>query len=103
MFLHFTENDWKLQTVYKQVLRSGTSISANVHESEFAQSPSDFTSKLHIALKEANETMNWLNLLHDIGYLDEKAFESMVTDCNEVIALLVSSIKTTKRNNNLKN
>jgi len=61
MFLHFTENDWKLQTIYKQVLRSGTSISANVHESEFAQSPSDFASKLHIALKEANETMNWLN------------------------------------------
>ena len=58
MFLHFTENDWKLQTLYKQVLKSGTSISANVHESEFAQSPSDFASKLHIALKEANETMN---------------------------------------------
>ena len=101
MFLHFTENDWKLQTIYKQVLRSGTSISANVHESEFAQSPSDFISKLHIALKEANETMNWLNLLHDTGYLDEKAFDSMAQDCSEVIALLVSSIKTTKKNNQL--
>ena len=62
MFLQLTEDDWKLQAIYKQVLRSGTSISANVHESEFAQSPSDFASKLHIALKEANETMNWLNL-----------------------------------------
>jgi four helix bundle protein len=103
MFLHFTENDWKLQTIYKQVLRSGTSVSANVHESEFAQSPSDFASKLHIALKEANETMNWLNLLHDTGYLDEKGFESMAQDCSELIALLVSSIKTIKSNNQTKN
>ena len=102
MFLHFTECDWKLQAIYKQVLRSGTSISANVHESEFAQSPSDFTNKLHIALKEANETMNWLNLLHDTDILSDKEFESMVADCNEVIALLVASIKTTKKNNNIK-
>ena len=101
MFLHFTNNDWKLQVIYKQVLRSGTSISANVHESEFAQSPSDFASKLHMALKEANETMNWLNLLHDTEYLSDKEFESMSNDCNEVIALLASSIKTTKKNNQL--
>ena len=101
MFLHFTNNDWQLQVIYKQVLRSGTSISANVHESEFAQSPSDFASKLHIALKEANETMNWLNLLRDTEVLDEKGFDSMAADCNEVIALLVSSIKTIKKNNNL--
>ena len=103
MFLHFTTSDWKLQAIYKQVLRSGTSISANVHESEFAQSPSDFVSKLHIALKEANETMNWLNLLHDTGVLDEKGLESMAEDCSEVIALLVSSIKTIKKNNQLNN
>ena len=102
MFLHFTDCDWKLQAIYKQVLRSGTSISANVHESEFAQSPSDFISKLHIALKEANETMNWLNLLHDTDFLDDKGFESMAADCNEIMALLVSSIKTTKKNNLIK-
>ena len=101
MFLHFTENDWKLQVIYKQILRSGTSISANVHESEFAQSASDFASKLHIALKEANETMNWLNLLHDTGFLDDNGFESLANDCNEVIALLVSSIMTIKKNNQL--
>ena len=102
MFLHFSNCDWKLQAIYKQVLRSGTSISANVHESEFAQSASDFASKLYIALKEANETMNWLNLLHDINILSDKEFESMGNDCNEVIALLVASIKTTKKNNNFK-
>jgi len=100
MFLHFSGNDGKLMVIYKQVLRSGTSVSANVHESEFAQSPSDFISKLHIALKEANETMNWLNLLHDTDILSEKEFESMTSDCNELIALLVSSIKTVKKNNN---
>ena len=99
MFLHFTGNDWKLMAIYKQVLKSGTSVSANVHESEFAQSPSDFTSKLHIALKEANETMNWLNLLHDTDYLSDKEFDSMASDCSEIIAMLVSSIKTTKKNN----
>jgi len=103
MFLHFSGNDWRLMVIYKQVLRSGTSVSANVHESEFAQSPSDFASKLHIALKEANETMNWLNLLHDTNILSEKEFESMASDCSELIALLVSSIKTIKKNNNKEN
>ena len=102
MFLHFSGNDWKLMAIYKQVLRSGTSVSANVHESEFAQSPSDFATKLHIALKEANETMNWLNLLHDTDYLSDKEFNSMASDCIEIIALLVSSIKTTKKNINTK-
>ena len=102
MFLHFSGNDNKLMVIYKQVLRSGTSISANIRESEFAQSPSDFTFKLHIALKEANETMNWLNLLHDTEQISDKEFESMATDCSELIALLVSSIKTVKKNNNNK-
>ena len=100
MFLHFSGEDWKLMAIYKQVLRSGTSVSANVHESEFAQSPSDFVFKLHIALKEANETMNWLNLLHDTDILSDKEFDCMASDCSELIALLVSSIKTVKKNNN---
>ncbi|MBP3762377.1 MAG: four helix bundle protein [Bacteroidales bacterium] len=98
MFLHLTGNDWKLMAIYRQVLRSGTSVSANVHESEFAQSPADFISKLHIALKEANETMHWLNLLHDTDCLSDREFQSMASDCSEIIALLISSIKTTKKN-----
>ena len=102
MYLHFSESDWKLLSLYKQVLRSGTSISANVHESEFAQSSADFITKLHIALKEANETMNWLNILHDTEYLSDKEFDSMASDCCEIIAMLVSSIKTTKENNKIK-
>ena len=100
MFLHLSDKDWKLETIYKQVLKSGTSVSANVHESEFAQSPQDFISKLSIALKEANETLNWLNLLKDNNYITEKEFESMAGDCNEILAILVSSIKTTKNNIN---
>ena len=103
MFLHLSDNDWRLASIYNQILRSGTSISANVHESEFAQSPQDFASKLSIALKEANETINWLNLLKDTGYLSETQFDSMAKDCSEIIALLVSSIKTIKKNNNNNN
>ena len=103
MFLHFSGEDLKLMAIYKQVLRSGTSVSANVHEAEFAQSPSDFVFKLHIALKEANETMNWLNLLHDTDILSDEVFKSLALDCSELIALLVSSIKTVKKNKNLEN
>ena len=101
MFLHLSADDWRLKTIYQQVLKSGTSISANVHESEFAQSPSDFVSKLSIALKEANETMNWLNLLYDTNFITDKEFESMSADCSELIAMLVSSIKTVKNKYNI--
>ena len=82
----------------KQVLRSGTAIGALIRESEFAQSNADFVNKLSIALKETNETDYWLNLLKDSEYIDSIAFESMENDCGEIIALLVSSIKTVKNN-----
>ena len=82
----------------KQVMRSGTAIGALVRESEFAQSKADFVNKLIIALKEANETDYWLNLLKDSGYLSDKSFSSIETDCGELIALLISSIKTAREN-----
>ena len=82
----------------KQILRSGTSIGASIRESEFAQSNADFINKLSISLKEANETDYWLNLLKDSDYIDSNAFNSMEIDCRELIALLVSSIKTAKNN-----
>ena len=81
-----------------QVFRSGTAIGALVSEAAYAQSPADFINKLSIALKECNETLYWLNILKDTEYLQEKEFESMNTDCREVLALLISSIKTTKQN-----
>ena len=82
----------------KQVMRSGTAIGALVRESEFAQSKADFVNKLNIALKEANETDYWLNLLKDSGYLSDKSFSSIETDCGELITLLISSIKTAREN-----
>ena len=85
--------------ITNQILRSGTAIGALVREAEFAQSPQDFINKLSIALKEGNETYYWLNILHDTDYLSEEAFNSMLSDCNELIALLIASIKTTKQRN----
>jgi four helix bundle protein len=81
----------------KQVLKSGTAIGALVREAEFGQSKADFTSKMSIALKEANETDYWLNLLKDTDYLSEKMFVSISEDCIELIKLLVSTVKTSKQ------
>lgn len=79
-----------------QILRSGTSIGAQVREAKFAQSRADFVSKQSIALKEANETLYWLELLHDGGYIDDESFISIYRDAKEVTAMLVSIVKTTK-------
>lgn len=77
----------------KQVLRSGTSIGANVRESVNAQSRMDFINKLNIALKEANETEYWLELLHESGYLGDQLYDN---DCGKIAATLTRIIKTTK-------
>ena len=82
-----------------QIFRSGTAIGALVREAEFAQSSSDFINKLHIALKECNETIYWLNLLHDTDFISEKEYESMAIDSKELLALLISSLKTAKKRN----
>lgn len=83
----------------KQLLRSGTAIGALVRESEYAESRADFVHKLAIALKEANETQYWLELLHQADYLDTKGFDSINQDCIELLKLLTSIIKSTKPNN----
>jgi len=80
----------------KQLLRSGTAIGALVREAEHAESKDDFIHKMSISLKEANETEYWLMLLHDSEYFDEKLFHSIVSDCQELIKMLVSIIKTSK-------
>ncbi len=80
-----------------QVVRSGTSIGANISESRNAQSTADFIHKLSIALKEADETVYWLKSLHNGGYLNDKEFESIYNDADELVKMLVSSIKTLKR------
>jgi four helix bundle protein len=80
----------------KQLLRSGTAIGALVREAEYGESPLDFIHKLRIALKEANETQYWLELLKDCDIIDMSGFVSVNDECVELIKLLVSSIKTCK-------
>jgi len=82
----------------KQLLRSGTSIGANARESNNAQSAADFVNKLSIALKEADETAYWLELLYESGIIEQSHFESLYNDLKELIALLTASIKTSKQN-----
>ena len=80
----------------KQILKSGTSIGANVSEAQQAQSKADFISKLSIALKEAKETEYWIERLFNGNYLTEKQYNSILVDSIELIKLLTSIIKTTK-------
>ena len=85
----------------KQVLRSRTSIGANIKESIRAQSTADFLSKMQIALKEASETEYWLELLTDTDYISEKASDSLLQDCRELIKLITAIVRTSKENSNL--
>ena len=94
-------NDWRMNSLFQQFLRSSTSIHANIRESEFAQSPADFVAKLSIARKEANETLGWLEVLYDSNTIDELWFGRLYPQCNELLSMLTASIKTTKLNNNL--
>ncbi len=82
----------------KQVLRSGTSIGANVEEAKHGQSKLDFIHKLSIAQKEASETRYWIRLLHRSEFLSEKLADSLIGDCDEIQRILTASIKTTKAN-----
>ena len=78
----------------KQILRSGTSIGANLAEAECAISKKDFLSKIYIALKECSETQYWLDLLKDANYIEAKQYESMFADCNELTKMLTATTKT---------
>ena len=93
----FLSEEKKEYILSKQLLRSGTAIGALISEAEFGQSKADFRNKMSIALKEANETDYWLNLLKDTNYLNEKMFLSISEDCIELIKMLVSTVKTTQQ------
>ncbi len=86
--------------ISKQILRSGTSIGANVVEGVNAQSRPDFFAKMYIAYKEANETKYWLEVLHKSGYIDDVSFESIYSDCMEIVRILASITKHSKEKNN---
>lgn len=83
----------------KQLLRSGTAIGALIKESEFAQSKADFIHKMSIALKEANETEYWLQLLNDSHWINKEEFLNIQPAIREIIAILVKIIKSSKTNN----
>ena len=93
-FLMDTKQEYVLS---KQLLRSGTSIGANIAEAQFAQSKADFVSKMYISLKEASETRYWLQLLEASNLIDNTQLESLLSDCNELINMLVSTCKTSKQ------
>ena len=97
---HLTEEK-KEKVLSRQVLRSGTSIGANVKEAVRGQSTADFLSKMQIALKEASETEYWLELLAETDYLSEKASDSVLKDCRELIRLITSIVRSTEENNQL--
>jgi four helix bundle protein len=94
----FLNTDKREFVLSKQLLRSGTSVGAIIREAEFAESKLDFKHKLHIAQKEINETIYWIELLKATNYLVIEQFESINKDAIEIIKLLTSILKTTKTN-----
>ena len=94
----YLSNEKKEHILSKQVLRSGTSIGANITEAECGISRKDFLSKMYIAYKECAETEYWLELLYSSNYIDKKGYESINDDCNELKKILSSITKTTKNN-----
>ena len=86
-------------TIAKQIIRSGTSIGANINEANYGQSPADFIAKMHIALKETAETEYWIKLLYMSEYIDNKMSSSLLEDCLEIKRILIASINTAKDNN----
>ena len=85
-----------------QLLRSGTSIGANIHEAQYAQGTKDFISKLEIAQKECYETEYWLELLFETGYILENIYKPLQNQCGQIRRILISSLNTTKENQNNK-
>ncbi len=93
----FLAEDKREYVLSKQVLRSGTAIGALIRESEFAESKKDFIHKLSIALKEANETEYWLELLNKASYIDDSSFQSIQIDLKEILKILTAIINTSKQ------
>ena len=96
--VQYLQQEKKEYVLSKQILKSGTSIGALIHEAVFAQS--DYLNKLAVSLKEANETLYWLNLLRDTDYIHIDLYEKLAEIVKELIALLASCVKTL--NNRLK-
>ena len=94
----YLTNEKKESVIAKQIIRSGTSIGANINEAQYGSSKADFIAKLHIALKEAAETEYWLHLLIRSEYIDDNLGTSLLNDCLEIKKILITSINTAKQN-----
>ena len=90
--------DKSLRSVFEQLLKAGTSIGANISEAQSAHSKKDFINKLDISLKEARETDFWLKVFHAAEIINDNEFSSIYHDCDQLLRLLVSSLKTAKTN-----
>ena len=88
----------KENIISNQIGRSGTSIGANIREAQYAHGKADFVSKLQIALKEANETGYWLELLYKTNYITEEQYKSLDSACTSIRVMLISSVNTVKSN-----
>lgn len=95
----YLKDERKEYVMSKQIYRCGTSIGANIAESRFAQSDADYICKLSIALKEASETMYWLDLLHESDFISLKQYESLLNDVKAITGTLVNIINKIKTNN----
>jgi four helix bundle protein len=93
----YLQGEKKEFVLSKQVLRSGTAIGALVREAEHAESKADFAHKMNIALKEANETLYWLELLHQAELIDGPSYQSIGADSEELVKLLVAIVKSSKK------
>jgi|WetSurMetagenome_2_1015567.scaffolds.fasta_scaffold480746_2 four helix bundle protein len=96
LFKYLIQKDRTLEALYIQLIKSGTSIGANISEAQSASSKKDFSNKLLISLKEARETDYWLNVFHKTEIITQQEFDSLIKDCDELEKLLTSSIKTSK-------
>ena len=96
MYQHLTDNK-KEFIISKQLLRSGTSVGANIKEALRGQSKADFSAKMNIALKEISETEYWLEILHETDYINETQFKSIYDDCQELLKILHSIVKTSRK------
>ena len=96
-FYKYLTEEKKVFVLSKQLLRAGTSIGANVSEGTYAQSRADFINKMNIALKEASESEYWITLLYKSDHIDQKTYNSLISDVKQIIGTLVKIINSTKR------
>ena len=95
LYLRLMKNS-ECRSIYEQILKSGTSIGANIAEAQRSQSARDFTAKMHIALKEASETEYWLKLMYQTGLIHRSDYYELLNDCVELLKILTAIVKTSK-------